>query len=1542
MLDIDVTNTDALQDDKEHGFGWARFQQRLRDNSVLLSLTLSKKQLGTFLSIALVTMQLFQWLSFVFNAKVNFAWDREYVGWLQDLLKFVRPELFQIDSELPFTLFLAFVGITWGWFVLALISLFLQSFPKKQTAYNGATYLLWWMSTFLSSIGFLPWMSTFLASFNVPGESRSLTQALGVVTACVHLLLSICFAVCCIDQRPFGGSIEARAHSRVHVVELLGKAMLVTVFSLNTAQTGMMLWVLVCFCIAESVLVTSLYVWYIPYFNFGFNSLQSMANSVTVWASVALALCQVYNDTNFPLSAVWLFTVVPVGTISVGLVCTMRRQQLLNISLKKIRDPFSCELYIRNLIQCKADAEGTDSIDSHSTESGLSEEALKEAFDEYHEFVKAMPKSSIPNFFLLHFLSHYKYQVHLTERYDMQTEDTNPPVDILFYLWRERAVRREEMTVTSGAATSSDAGLNLLAYLEYTEHLAAAKRYAERALRNQYFVWTELLLNEVETSKLNHFALEMNSDVVLAYEHFQKVLRLSKNNPNIVRTYANFVSQVLNDRKQADTLLQRADEIENSRVHLKSAKGSAAIPEDSSTLDDDTALVIASAASSNRGVILSVNDAACTIFNKRRPEMVGCGVTTLIPPPFSAMHSKFMEEYERTLTSSIVNNTTNMFGWSQGRIFPISMRVQHFGVLGAFRNVYVSIIRKLPHPDAEHFVLFGPSGEIYACTSKFGILSNVSQNYLNACIYDYFPGLQNQIQDQQVEDETEHSFDLDLSMQTRTGEISMHGWVASFAASRIKSVRVLRLVETQSNNFANASSEPSRNVRFTESESQQSDFSGARIRIISENADERAPEPMLGDPEQMALPDVDDESTKGSVKELQSVSKDQEFKSVRAMPFTEADETRSQHSALSGASKASSFYGYMRIVDTIRARVLKGDNLESNMKKFLLTIFLALALLISTSVTAFSLVDNSTSSLQKQIERIDISAELTYYNLDAEWALRSLHLIHEGVYPAEDEAYWRVYLKKASDSLNFQSLGLYLGHQDDLSPTHKQFYENKVLTFESINAGKVTLDIWSFWEVVQMMVWATQYATGQTLDELTDSNSAAFFIRYQSPLFRKSLNDSTIMYEVTSRASADNVLSIQTALMSVSLVILLLAYVLLVRPAINQVESTRQRVFSIFSDIPVKMVKDLQEKCFNSLSDQEGLIDDQPDGFNEDKEENNLDKKNDKNEADPNDKEAPAHSRSVGNLRQRILKSQSKGNGHRREIRVNDDKRRKIMLQAGVLFVLAFTYYIAIYVFDQGRITDQVSIIAEISWSQQRYIYSRYLMYKLRDLIVSPFMNSDYRPVNAMALAEEVKTGVDLMMQIHSGLNFGNQWMRVKGSVNRHFPRDDLLYLSICHFVNTDNPNDCKTFGNGLLATALDPTIQQYASLFRSITNKVVERMTRYNDWDISFANATLHSDEYVLLSGMSDFWVKESLRIGKTQYFDELKENITSFISLRLLLLVLLVVVSCSLFFWFYVPLTYFLDRELKRVTGLMLIVPIEAIESSTALRKMIVSSKF
>ncbi len=248
--------------------------------------------------------------------------------------------------------------------------------------------------------------------------------------------------------------------------------------------------------------------------------------------------------------------------------------------------------------------------------------------------------------------------------------------------------------VISGSSVMG-ADLSGIQRIVYDHHQTSARTAETSAYHTMHTVYSQLQQPRVDLGALHNLAMTYAGYRKTADTSFKNMLRMNPSSPEVLRSYAAFLTRSFQEEQLAVALLSKAERLEAtaSRVHVHkvtdftpgghggAASGEARWGANSSGgvpggLDDNSAVLVVSAGELDFGDIIACNAASCRIFGRLRGEMLGSNLRLLLPSPFNAIPTSDLDRLAR-LADSYLNNWQYMAGvHANGTLIPLRIMLQ--------------------------------------------------------------------------------------------------------------------------------------------------------------------------------------------------------------------------------------------------------------------------------------------------------------------------------------------------------------------------------------------------------------------------------------------------------------------------------------------------------------------------------------------------------------------------------------------------------------------------------------------------------------------------------------------------------------------------------------------------------------------------------------------------------------------------------------------------------------------------------------------------
>jgi len=147
--------------------------------------------------------------------------------------------------------------------------------------------------------------------------------------------------------------------------------------------------------------------------------------------------------------------------------------------------------------------------------------------------------------------------------------------------------------------------------------------------------------NQEDLAKLNDYGSKINNLVEEINNHFDKMQKLKHNDQEVIRYYADFLSDILNDKEKANNYKSRLNEIEGAKQNYDDMN-LLNIDVNALSSSDEYQYIIISAQPDKIGVITNISLGVCTLFGYTRNEIIGKNIEFIMPEIYHKHHKNIL------------------------------------------------------------------------------------------------------------------------------------------------------------------------------------------------------------------------------------------------------------------------------------------------------------------------------------------------------------------------------------------------------------------------------------------------------------------------------------------------------------------------------------------------------------------------------------------------------------------------------------------------------------------------------------------------------------------------------------------------------------------------------------------------------------------------------------------------------------------------------------------------------------------------------------
>lgn len=179
--------------------------------------------------------------------------------------------------------------------------------------------------------------------------------------------------------------------------------------------------------------------------------------------------------------------------------------------------------------------------------------------------------------------------------------------------------------------------------------------------------------NAEDLAKLNDCGSKINNIVEEINTHFEKMQKLRHNDQEVIRIYADFLSEILNDKEKASSYKSRLNEIDNGKQNQDDLN---LFNNDVNALSssDEYQYVVISAQLEKLGIIQNLSLGICSLFGYTRNELIGKNVELIMPEVY--------HKYHKTILLNKINTykKNNLIAQQESKVYKPSWRdINGFG-----------------------------------------------------------------------------------------------------------------------------------------------------------------------------------------------------------------------------------------------------------------------------------------------------------------------------------------------------------------------------------------------------------------------------------------------------------------------------------------------------------------------------------------------------------------------------------------------------------------------------------------------------------------------------------------------------------------------------------------------------------------------------------------------------------------------------------------------------------------------------------------------
>ena len=433
------------------------------------------------------------------------------------------------------------------------------------------------------------------------------------------------------------------------------------------------------------------YYFYQPYYNKVINALHIVLRFLFFWSSVSLFLCLILKKTKFEGGLSMFLLCVPVVVIGCFLIDYKIDISLLLLPNDRITNGYMMLKRIKLFLYLIDKKDERDSrkeqillmgviryfemtcVDNNCVLKQYLNDAKKEDFlgerkilllqhaeSMYKVGIRKFPgdiklRLSYGNFL---FDKMNKKQKGLKEYDNLKKYKTNFEEEFLIY--KSKKLIEEEVD-----GVSNDDGIDFVSAMAYKAYLNNFKSSIIKVSMFYIDFWGLLLLYDDETNqhenfeKMSEIGKKISKLVNDIKENFEKMDKIHKNEPDVLRLYSLFLSEILNEQKKAQFYQNQLLET-NEQKHKYDDSNLYNLNFKSLMKSEEYKYIILSANNDSFGEISHLSLNVCTMFGFLKSELLGQSINVILPEIYQEHHdkiliSKFQEFKKVSISSSLIH-----------------------------------------------------------------------------------------------------------------------------------------------------------------------------------------------------------------------------------------------------------------------------------------------------------------------------------------------------------------------------------------------------------------------------------------------------------------------------------------------------------------------------------------------------------------------------------------------------------------------------------------------------------------------------------------------------------------------------------------------------------------------------------------------------------------------------------------------------------------------------------------------------------------------
>jgi len=252
----------------------------------------------------------------------------------------------------------------------------------------------------------------------------------------------------------------------------------------------------------------------------------------------------------------------------------------------------------------------------------------------------------------------------------MIADENKPTIEEEFSIHRYKNII-EEAIIESDNKISENKGVNVNIIVDFENKFVDFQTVIGNSVELHLDFWRELLENNPEIQKLQSLGSMITRSVEETNRHYQILAGINPNQVKMLKTYGNFLKDIVNDEAEAAKILERAEYNDRTAVVNKQFLDNDRLKYGENS---NTCIITISGALKNMGIVTNANNEITRILGYQKTELIGQNIIYIMPRFLSEIHDGFMKNYFESSDAKVIAIERTVFPLDKnGYIVPCTL-----------------------------------------------------------------------------------------------------------------------------------------------------------------------------------------------------------------------------------------------------------------------------------------------------------------------------------------------------------------------------------------------------------------------------------------------------------------------------------------------------------------------------------------------------------------------------------------------------------------------------------------------------------------------------------------------------------------------------------------------------------------------------------------------------------------------------------------------------------------------------------------------------